>query len=39
MDQSLTQAQQDIREAVLKVCARFGDDYWLERDREGGIEE
>ncbi len=37
MDQSLTQAQQEIREAVLKVCARFGDDYWLERDREGGF--
>jgi acyl-CoA dehydrogenase len=37
MDQSLTQAQQEIREAVLKVCARFGDDYWLERDRDGGF--
>jgi acyl-CoA dehydrogenase len=37
MDHSLTQAQQEIREAVLKVCARFGDDYWLERDREGGF--
>ena len=37
MDQSLTQAQQEIREAVLKVCARFGDDYWLEKDRDGGF--
>ncbi|MFT5481834.1 MAG: acyl-CoA dehydrogenase [Halieaceae bacterium] len=35
MDFSLTQDQQEIREAVLKHCARFTDDYWLERDREG----
>ena len=26
---SLTEAQQEIREAILKICARFGDDYWL----------
>jgi acyl-CoA dehydrogenase len=32
---SLTQDQQEIREAVLKLCARFGDDYWLERDHDG----
>jgi len=37
MDSSLTQAQQDIREAILKVCADFGDGYWLEKDREGGF--
>ena len=35
MDFSLTQDQQEIREAVLKHCSRFNDDYWLERDREG----
>ena len=35
MNSSLTPAQQEIREAVLKVCARFGDDYWLERDTDG----
>jgi len=35
MDSSLTSAQQEIREAILKVCAGFGDDYWLERDRDG----
>jgi acyl-CoA dehydrogenase len=35
VDFSLTQDQQEIREAVLKHCARFTDDYWLERDREG----
>jgi acyl-CoA dehydrogenase len=35
MDFSLTPSQQEIREAIFKVCARFGDDYWLERDRDG----
>ena len=35
MDFALTQDQQDIREAVLRHCAAFSDDYWLERDREG----
>ena len=24
-----SQAQQEIRDAILKICARFGDDYWL----------
>ena len=33
MDFSLTPDQQNIREAILKHCARFPDDYWLERDR------
>ena len=35
MDSSLTPGQQEIREAILKVCAGFGDDFWLERDRDG----
>ncbi len=35
MNSSLTSAQQEIREGVDKVCARFGDDYWLERDTDG----
>jgi len=35
MTLSLTSGQQDIREGVLKVCARFGDDYWLARDSDG----
>jgi acyl-CoA dehydrogenase len=26
-----------IREAIERVCSRFGDDYWLERDRVGGF--
>ena len=24
-----------MRGAIEKICARFGDDYWLERDRDG----
>jgi acyl-CoA dehydrogenase len=35
MDFTLTDAQQEIREAILKICAGFGEDYWLERDRDG----
>jgi acyl-CoA dehydrogenase len=35
MDFSLTPAQQEIREAILKICAGFGEDYWLDRDRDG----
>src|SRR5271165_4317114 len=35
MDFSLTPDQQNIREAILKHCLRFPDEYWLERDREG----
>jgi acyl-CoA dehydrogenase len=35
MDPSLTPQQQQIRDAVLELCARFGDDYWLKRDDDG----
>ena len=37
MDFSLTEEQQRIREAVGKLCARFPDEYWLARDREGNF--
>ena len=37
MDFAFTEEQERIREAIAKVCARFGDDYWLKRDREGGF--
>ncbi|HEX7249400.1 MAG TPA: acyl-CoA dehydrogenase family protein, partial [Burkholderiales bacterium] len=37
MDFSLSSEQERIRDAIAKVCARFGDDYWLKRDREGGF--
>ena len=35
MDFALTTDQQDIRDAVLKLCSRFSDDFWLARDRDG----
>jgi len=34
VDFSLTQDQQNIRDAVLKLCSRFPDEYWLDRDRD-----
>ncbi|MBI4189468.1 MAG: acyl-CoA/acyl-ACP dehydrogenase [Betaproteobacteria bacterium] len=36
MDFSFTPEQEEIRAAILKLCSKFGDDYWLKRDREGG---
>ncbi|MCJ2178317.1 acyl-CoA dehydrogenase family protein [Novosphingobium album (ex Hu et al. 2023)] len=35
MDFSFTEDQQNIRDAVLKHCSQFSDDYWLEKDRSG----
>ena len=35
MDFGLTEEQQRIREAIGRLCARFGDDYWLARDKAG----
>ena len=29
MDFALSPQQESIRDAILKICARFGDDYWL----------
>jgi acyl-CoA dehydrogenase len=37
MDFSLSSEQQAIRDAIARVCARFGDGYWLEKDGEGGF--
>lgn len=37
MDFSLTPEQQNIRDAILKLCERFPDEYWLQRDREGAF--
>jgi acyl-CoA dehydrogenase len=37
MDFSLSAEQQAIRAAIERICARFGDDYWLAKDREGGF--
>jgi acyl-CoA dehydrogenase len=35
VDFSLTEDQQNIREAVLRHCSQFTDEYWLEHDRSG----
>ena len=37
MDFSLSADQEVIRSGVEKICARFGDDYWLAKDSEGGF--
>jgi acyl-CoA dehydrogenase len=37
IDFELTELQQTLRDAVIKICARFDDDYWLQRDRDGGF--
>jgi acyl-CoA dehydrogenase len=37
MDASARPAHREIRDAILKICARFGDDYWLKKDKEGGF--
>ena len=34
MNFSLSPEQQEIRDAVLKHCSQFSDDYWLERDHD-----
>lgn len=35
MNFSLTDDQENIRDAVLKHCSQFSDDFWLETDRNG----
>jgi acyl-CoA dehydrogenase len=37
MDFTFTPEQDAVREAVAKICRRFDDAYWLERDRVGGF--
>jgi acyl-CoA dehydrogenase len=34
---AFTQEQEQIREAIRKVCAKFDDAYWLKKDKEGGF--
>src|ERR1700739_1969978 len=34
---ALTPEQQEIGAAVARLCARFGDEYWLKKDEEGGF--
>ena len=33
----MTTDQQEIRDHILRICAQFDDDYWLDRDRNGGF--
>src|SRR5437868_12360326 len=37
MSFTLTTDQQRIRVGVARLCQRFGDDYWLQKDTEGGF--
>jgi alkylation response protein AidB-like acyl-CoA dehydrogenase len=37
MDFSENREHETIREAIGRICADFGDDYWLQHDREGGF--
>jgi acyl-CoA dehydrogenase len=37
MDFAMTPEQESIREAIGTICAQFGDDYWLKRDKDGGF--
>lgn len=39
MNFALTPDQEQIRDAIAKVCAPFDADYWLRKDREGGFPE
>ena len=37
MDFALTPEQEQIQDAIQRVCAPFDADYWLRKDREGGF--
>jgi acyl-CoA dehydrogenase len=39
LDFSLTPEQVQVVDAIGKICARFPDEYWLARDRDGGFPE
>lgn len=39
MDSNLTPEQSQIREAVLQLCRKFDDQYWLDRDADGKFPE
>jgi acyl-CoA dehydrogenase len=39
IDFALCEFQLLLRDAVAKICARFDDDYWLKRDRDGTFPE
>jgi acyl-CoA dehydrogenase len=37
MDFAPADNRQSLRAAIERICARFGDEYWLKRDRDGGF--
>lgn len=37
MDFSFSAEQESLRDAVQQICDRYPDEFWLERDREGGF--
>jgi acyl-CoA dehydrogenase len=37
MDFALSPEQESIKSSIERICDRFGDDYWLNKDREGGF--
>ncbi len=37
MSVGFTDTQEQLRTAVRRLCERFGDDYWLAKDRDGGF--
>ncbi len=37
MDFAFSEEQEQIREAIAKICAKFDDAYWLKKDKEGGF--
>ncbi len=39
MNFALTDDQQRIREAIQRICARFDDTYWFDRDHDGAFPE
>lgn len=39
MHYTLKDDHQTIRDTIAKICSEFGDDYWLERDQQGGFPE
>src|SRR6185503_10967790 len=37
MDFTLSPEQEALRDAVARLCRRFDDTYWLDKDRHGGF--
>ncbi|MEQ9639774.1 MAG: acyl-CoA dehydrogenase family protein [Alphaproteobacteria bacterium] len=37
MDFQFTEEQEAIRDSIARLCGKYTDDYWLERDRHGGF--